>query len=923
MEHRRAVTTLHWLAATLLTASVALAVDTSAAPSTTVSENVPVPGGIAALARALEITAPDRARCVSEIVRVVYGDSQLQQPDVLYRRMVTHFSGVGSAAVTRDREPDLVPVPLTASVWSRAIFRREVRPHTLFAAILSDRKAALLAHGLSALDDETLQFFVDHPALLTALYLRGASVFASFTAHLQIHDNRVVTPGGNAGVMLWEAALNARVTDPVAFVTALFTSANGRLAYLYDVIAHLDEPRVAFALGFDGAMRVERFRALAKVTSSIAGEWNATRVPFSRPAFDLLALLQRVQVERSGAPRFPVSKRLWTMALSGTGDRMHDTRPLSEDRPIDAAWLAEVVLGSDGGVRRDRLDQLGFGYRVFGSAQGGDPSDLIEAIGSFPRVPMLMLTLERVGIRRAAVYTALARHAERLTSLDAIQEHRALAQFQGAIAVVTRMVRVSTIDHATAEQLLHALASLPIDTERGYMGAVASWLERDVRPAIARSAEVTFEYAMVQALAGRPGAPTEPVSWEGHTYVFDLPTSEAARLRRFRERRSLSSLDETIEIHRVVRRLAAGEVGRAEVDDTLNQVRAALARLPSTTTVSQPLTQLSARTQDAAAVLLESVDVLTADALMSFAYAIDWSDPQGPARLDRDLSRRHDFGLTALSRVVRARTAWALPRLSHRPGEPWRVQGAALGLDAALASLALRTIALTPPSQEPQVLTTIRESFVVSLGLLNVFDLRDADIDAMAGAVRQGQQRIDALRIAGADVTAVIDEIRMDGWRARAVRWSLVHEPARVAALFSLTELLHLGGGAQLAVHAWGMSALNTLGCLCTHLPPPGLQTALVSRHHVGLLPATVPDLNLRVALVLRELRLPAALAKGVLEAALYDLLVEVSPMHFDDWLAFVRRARTVSPERIEDYLAALTASAGPLSSLPSGRRLP
>jgi hypothetical protein len=50
-----------------------------------------------------------------------------------------------------------------------------------------------------------------------------------------------------------------------------------------------------------------------------------------------------------------------------------------------------------------------------------------------------------------------------------------------------------------------------------------------------------------------------------------------------------------------------------------------------------------------------------------------------------------------------------------------------------------------------------------------------------------------------------------------------------------------------------------------------------------------------------------------VLVAALFDLLTDVSPMHFDDWLTIVRRARAVPRERIEDYLAGVTAAAGPL----------
>jgi hypothetical protein len=108
------------------------------------------------------------------------------------------------------------------------------------------------------------------------------------------------------------------------------------------------------------------------------------------------------------------------------------------------------------------------------------------------------------------------------------------------------------------------------------------------------------------------------------------------------------------------------------------------------------------------------------------------------------------------------------------------------------------------------------------------------------------------------------------------------------------------------------MSALTSLGCICTQLAPPGLWTALVGRAQLGLLATTVADLNLRVAVMLRELQLPAALARSVLAAAVQDFVDRVQPSDADDWLTLVRTAQSVSRERIEDYVAA-AAAGGPL----------
>ena len=54
---------------------------TAAAPG--VSEDVPVPGGTAALAKALEIDpVPDRARFAAELARIIYDDTKQRRTDV-------------------------------------------------------------------------------------------------------------------------------------------------------------------------------------------------------------------------------------------------------------------------------------------------------------------------------------------------------------------------------------------------------------------------------------------------------------------------------------------------------------------------------------------------------------------------------------------------------------------------------------------------------------------------------------------------------------------------------------------------------------------------------------------------------------------------------------------------------------------------
>jgi len=80
----------------------------------------------------------------------------------------------------------------------------------------------------------------------------------------------------------------------------------------------------------------------------------------------------------------------------------------------------------------------------------------------------------------------------------------------------------------------------------------------------------------------------------------------------------------------------------------------------------------------------------------------------------------------------------------------------------------------------------------------------------------------------------------------------------------------------------------------------------------LGLTASSVADMHLHIAIMLRELRLPAAIAKVVLAGAVQDFIDEVKPTDDSDYLTLARTARTFTRDRIEDYVSAATAG-GPL----------
>lgn len=918
----------------LLAGAVLVTMQLGASASPAVVEDVPVPGGIVALAEAVGMQpVPDSAQFAAELVRLVYDDKRWRRgfADSRFRRLVAHFeemrqseSALDRGKAVRVQPTDIVPIPLTAAVWSE-VLRRRVAQAQLFEAVMSDADAAYLVRGLATLDDETLQFLVDHPAVVRRLYEDGAPAFAVFAEHLEIRANRVVLPGGEQAVPLWEALIVEKTTQPERFIHRLFTKDNGRLAYLYDTIGSLDSPRAAFALGLwiaDSRVRLKRFTALGSAVSSTLGWWSVGDAPFKRPPDDLVSLFLRVQVAADGAPTAPASRTLWMRAFDDSGGPgiagLAPANPESE--LIDAAWLVETLLLDSPLLRSERLDQFAFGQRVLVATDSAALPDVLVVLRAFRQFRMLMLTLDRIGVRRPELYARLVYQAERVSSLEPVRARAAIAEFQSVIAIIERLGRVRSIDSTVAEALLETLAAVPFHPGRGYMGELAPWLQSRLRPVLGSGEP--FDEALLKALAGAPDAsPAVSISWEGQFYRFDLAATEHRRLHRGRSRHPPHSFDVAIELQPIARRLATEP---AAAKDT----RAALARLmqlgplqrDARQTIEKAIEDLStmagtphrSQTVHVAASLMELVDVILGEALLAVNYEINLDVPRGASWTAASVAARHDFGLAHEEYDRRVRAAWAMPKRTVNSGMPWYVRGAALSLDIAVPSLALRRIDTSPLARPPAIAETERDVFATSVALMNPLALQNEDRDAIADAVARGRRRVDALAGEVGGVKALAREIGMDGWRIRSLQWNMRHAPQRVGSLFSMTELLYMGGGRDVDLNAWGMSATSLTGCICTRLVEPSLWTALAGRAEPGMLAATVADLNLHVAVALAEMRLPAGLAQSVLAIAVQEFVDRVQFSHDDDWLARVRVSQDVSRERIEDYIAAATVD-GPL----------
>src|SRR5262249_2004309 len=153
------------------------------------SDDVPVPGGVAALAHVLAIDpVPDRGRFMFEATRLIYETSEVRNPTAAAFLQSIRQPAKRNAARPKPASVGSqgVPGPSTAEIWSDAIFHKRGAREDLVTAILADRQAALLCHGLASLDDETLEYFAARPELLWRLYERSAPTFAAFAASVRV-----------------------------------------------------------------------------------------------------------------------------------------------------------------------------------------------------------------------------------------------------------------------------------------------------------------------------------------------------------------------------------------------------------------------------------------------------------------------------------------------------------------------------------------------------------------------------------------------------------------------------------------------------------------------------------------------------------------------------------------------------------------
>jgi hypothetical protein len=893
--------------------------------------------------------------------RGTYSVETTQEGDAVKTRKRLDEVGINTAAIEKALNSGettvlaptmtMLPSPLAHDVWETVIFERTIPPRSLFSAIVRDRRASLLFYGLLSMTPETRAYLAREKQLLRRLYRDVPGPVAAFGGSFRMgEDGRLVLPGGADAVDLWEAVTDERLERPDQFAHAIFSRSDGRLAYLFDTISHLDAPHQRFALGLwikDRGIRLERFRALYRAFADIDPAWKTLERPFARPLYDSSTMLSLISVGEQGEPTAPAYRRFWDRALTGIEIPAAGTRELKdifEDGVVDAAWLAEHVLQGLSPERQARLGCFAFGQRAFSSASAAELEDALVAIRACERFPALMMTLDRAGVRRPTTYAVAARRARAIEDVgDPAQGVTLLAQFQGTLLLLERTSRTGAIAASGIDALVSSLCALEMSGGR-YDGALADWIETALLPALpppSGDANRPLETSLLRALADTAET-SAAFEWEGAQYIADVTGESLRDLAAIRAKQGGNSLDAVIALTRALTPLQQNGLALdalktriATLKDAGDRLVAARAwpDLPDDVPEVKKIVDRAVRDlgkigkqQDVSKVariiapLVSLRDYLLGETLVAIGYAPYMGDPRELLGPDTDLSHRHNFGLKSKPGAPAIeRRAWLRPALDKSGNTGLAVAGSLFGLDLTLSTRRLRRLALDGLPHPPRLSSNDSSAFVDILALLTPRTLNRDDLSSIERAIANGRAQVQAATDPSS-LDRLAARVSMSDNRRQLVAWTLQQEPARVATIFSTAEMFWLGLNDRPfeRLDSWGTSFEPQSGCYCLRFPTTGTWDRVAGRLGSRLLGAAVPDLTLRVAEHLAALKVPVALFPGVMAMATQDFIDGAPPIYDDDWLGIVGYAGHVSRETVQDYVAALVA-AGPVRPATRG----
>ena len=379
------------------------------------------------------------------------------------------------------------------------------------------------------------------------------------------------------------------------------------------------------------------------------------------------------------------------------------------------------------------MDQFAFGQRVFQSSADRRRS---KPFVLFRQYPMLMVSLERMGIRSPATYNAVCSvrqllvRAVRVGGSGCWRSFRAPWRLSRACAPPIRSLVRRPTHWSPRCQLCRSMTA-------SHDGGIAFWMRSELAKTLPR--EGPWESRVIAAMAGRTNAATEPrIFWEGQSYRVDLAGAERLRLEVVRRKQAGHTLDLAF---------AIDDVARAARSPTLTVDGAQRAALAAKSIVEESASRLR---HPPVNLLPPAVDPprdgfeWLNDAATELSKINRPADLRRAPRIGASLERarrhrarrcavvvrlcrrhrrsrwvgapggercvRHDFGFGRKDSDTRTRMPWLQPRQDFQPGVPWHVAGSLLGLDVALAPMNLRRMSLDRIADAPKLSSVEREA---------------------------------------------------------------------------------------------------------------------------------------------------------------------------------------------------------------------
>ncbi|HSL22966.1 MAG TPA: hypothetical protein VK886_15650 [Vicinamibacterales bacterium] len=889
----------------------------------------PLPGGLPAALSALDDrAAPDRSQFLVEVIRRFHDNPSATPADsrlAPLRSLLAHLEASSTSASAEAPAPETVPLPLSPATWIEVVFGGSATPDTLVSAILQSRNASLLYCALLSLDDATRAWLGTRRDLISDLASAHTAAFLVAAPGLRVRDGRMQLPGGEAAEPAWAALARTGANDPAAFIRNVVEQRRGRLAFFLGAMSRLSTAQVGYALKLDSADSEDRIAAarhLLAVFEHVAQYWDVDRLPFWRPALDPALLLAELRVDEHGRPVVPGMRRFWMEVFADpvSGDSRDADSKTGSAGPADFFWLCERVFAGLPVERERRYNIVLFASRNLESIGPDVQRDAVEAVRAAWSYPALTAALERAGLADVHAFAAAARRAAALGAIrDRTRANRALLQFQGTMALIARSAKRGGVPSRSLPTLVSSLSAVDVNREGDYEGRLVDWLSTHVMS----PPDDVPEAHLVRMLAGTFTVEPEFVEWEGTRYRVDLTTAEATRLQRLlgdepppfiSSARALAGLAKTIaDASGNGDRLRAAGLELAAIaeaiGDHLQDSDASALRKAAASLQRAVRTADSRRAARLAPALRVIADGLLARGLLELAYAAALGQPGAAAISASEAASRHDFGLPRHARQA----AWQLPEAGTWDHRGWHVRGSLLGLDVRLAQFSLVRISSRPPATRPSLNDIDRRVFMQAVNLVDPAALSEPRRRAVLGALQRGRARLASVQSPD-DVLALADELRLSPVRRSLLEWAVAHEPERVAASFSLSEILWLGAEPSWPrglFDPWGAPGEPRVGCLCLRLDRASWEP-LAGRWNTGIFASRFPDLNLRLAELLAEMGMPAALLAPVLAAATVDFVENANTRDQGDRRGLLEFVRELRRERVEEYLALLTTD-GPL----------